>query len=529
MPQNVLIVALGEYPAVVTGMVKALQESKKIDIVHVLRTKKVATEIEDFSFNLIKEQLQGITIKSKLLPFSDTNNREHTLLFLNELTQLMEEYADETKFNVLLSLASGRKSMSALMALMTQFFPAIKGLYHLLDKHENSRSSSLFSAEYLYNHWHEFTQEQKGKIINPSLENLILVEIPYPRAFAESLTLWEAMRQLKTNNKPLPIAITPEAEDFWRAVAIPQQPREELAVWLSSTAIKHYESLGSEEADRFWTCFRQMRDPELLKKGWHHEENGLSVYKRTGQECLLFYTKPNSIIAYPQKSVKEVIICGLSDESAIEWQAKNASREEPDKQLRELNTRERILLVPLGNSPMIATQTYTLLQESEAEGRPKITMVAVLHTKNPNIVNGVNLLKQQFRLKGVEFKAYSLPIEDVDSTENCQTYIEKLRFAIRELQQKYPTHQIELSLTGGRKGMSALTIFAAQYEGIERVYYTLINDAELEKQIEQESPVDKLPPNDKARARILFLDNYDKSKFVFFPIPLISLSHRSND
>ena len=131
---------------------------------------------------------------------------------------------------------------------------------------------------------------------------------------------------------------------------------------------------------------------------------------------------------------------------------------------------------------MIATQTYTLLQESEEEGKPNIPTVAVLYPEYHDVIeNGVDLLEEQFEERGVEFKRFPIEeVEDIDSLENCNLYLKTLLEAIENLRSLYPERSIALSLSGGRKGMSALTLFAAQRAGIEQVYHSLITDIELE-------------------------------------------------
>jgi CRISPR-associated Csx14 family protein len=200
----------------------------------------------------------------------------------------------------------------------------------------------------------------------------------------------------------------------------------------------------------------------------------------------------------------------------------------PKAQPISILEQKRVLLVPLGKSPMIATQIYTLLQESEIEGRPKIPTVAVLYPEqHPVIGNGVRLLESQFKRKGVEFLKYPIKgLTDINNTQACVTFKEELLAAINKLRQKYPDRQIALALSGGRKGMSALTLFAGQYAGIEQVYHTLITDIDLEKRVEEETSLTALGKlaSDADRAKRLFLEIYDPSKFELFTIPIFSLA-----
>jgi len=128
----------------------------------------------------------------------------------------------------------------------------------------------------------------------------------------------------------------------------------------------------------------------------------------------------------------------------------------------------------------------------------------------------------------VTFCTYPIhDLDDVSSEQSCDIYLRTLLDAIQDLQRKYPDREIALSLSGGRKGMSVLTFFAAQRAGIERVYHTLIGDVELEKHIEEETSIaalERLPTQD-AQAMRLFLEekSYDRDQFRIFPIPVIPL------
>jgi len=186
---------------------------------------------------------------------------------------------------------------------------------------------------------------------------------------------------------------------------------------------------------------------------------------------------------------------------------------------------EYILLVPLGKAPMVVTQTYTLLQRNEEAGYPRIPVVAVVYPKLSALIgNGVRLLKRQFERERIELLEYPVDgFRDVDSTEACNAYLGTLLSAIEDLSRAHPDQQIVLSLSGGRKGMSALTLFAAQRAGIEQLYHTLITDIELEKHIEEETSLRVLEglPTDDARARRLFLEEYDRDLFQLFTVPVI--------
>lgn len=83
---------------------------------------------------------------------------------------------------------------------------------------------------------------------------------------------------------------------------------------------------------------------------------------------------------------------------------------------------------------------------------------------------------------------------------------------------------IRMLLSGGRKGMTALSFLAAQRSHIARVYHTLVTDPELEKRIERECSADALnrlgSPGKKADR--MFLKEYSESDFELVDIPIIT-------
>ena len=537
MTESILIAALGEHPAVVTGMVKALREVKgiEIDTLHVLHPQDTGKEIAQLGYPLVKEHLEreaDCVIEPYPLPFADANTKQHSRSFLHALTDVLGRYDDPGRYHVYLSLASGRKNMSALMALGTQFFPAVRGMFHLLNRREG-RGSGFPSIEELILMPHE----QQLRALDPPLDYLNLISIPYPGAFANHSELWRFLKTSESQEEQLSISLSPEAEIFFRAVFEPGKRERPLEVWLSRTAYEQYQAwaaAGSHYAGEFLTCFKQMREPCRLKGRKHGVKGEYYFYKRPRtRERPFVCTEPNPIYLYPQKSVVRVIVCGLSveqgngqyDPTREEWLA--SIDRQPYKRLSELEERDFVLLVPLGKTPMIATQTYTLLRESEEEGRPDIPTVAVLYPQRSALIRkGVRMLRRQFGRLEVKFITYPIDeLRDVDSEEACETYLGDLLSTIDDLRGKYPDRELALSLSGGRKGMSALTLFAAQQAGIERMYHTLITDLALEERIEDETSLDALDklPTDDDRADRLFLNSYEKGQFELFTIPVIPL------
>jgi hypothetical protein len=535
MPKSILIAALGEHPAVVTGLVKALREIQgiEVDTLHVLHPRDTGKEIAQLGYPLVKEHLEDrCQVQPCPLPFADANTQQHSRSFLRTLAKVLSQYDAPERYHVYLSLTSDRKNMAALMALVPQFFPAVRGLYHLLNRHEG-RGSGFPSIEQLVLMPHE----QQLRALDPPLDYLNLIPVPYPGAFIPSSDVWRFLKSSADQDDPPPIPLPPEAETFFRSVFNPERGEAPLQVWLSQTAYEQYQAwaaAGSHYAAEFLTCFKQMREPRRLKSRTHGAKGEYYFYKRPRtRERPFVCTEPNPIYLYPQKPVERVIVCGLSveqedgqyDPTREEWLA--SIDRQPYQRLSALEERDLVLLVPLGKSPMIATQTYTLLRESEEEGQPDIPTVAVLYPQRSALIHkGVRILRKQFERRGVEFRRYPIAaLRDVDSKEGCETYLGTLLSTIDRLRSDYPDRDIALSLSGGRKGMSALTLFAAQQAGIERLYHTLITDIALEERIEDETGLDDLErlPTEADRAARLLLDTYDEERFEIFTIPVIPL------
>jgi len=115
--------------------------------------------------------------------------------------------------------------------------------------------------------------------------------------------------------------------------------------------------------------------------------------------------------------------------------------------------------------------------------------------------------------------------EDIDSTDACKDYQTTLEDAIDEARKAHQGCAIDLALSGGRKGMTAMTIFAAQKKGLSYIYHTLITNQQLSEEIDEQTTVEELKKlNDRMRHDRLFLREYEGNgpytKFVLFKVPV---------
>src|SRR5205823_15002743 len=100
--------------------------------------------------------------------------------------------------------------------------------------------------------------------------------------------------------------------------------------------------------------------------------------------------------------------------------------------------------------------------------------------------NGAELIEESLhREYNVSCRLVGIPnLEDITDKEACREYQACLEDETERVRQEYPHCKIDLALSGGRKGMTAMTIFAAQKKHIPYVYHTLIIDEYLSEQNE---------------------------------------------
>jgi hypothetical protein len=189
-----------------------------------------------------------------------------------------------------------------------------------------------------------------------------------------------------------------------------------------------------------------------------------------------------------------------------------------------------VLIVPLGRSPMVATQLFTLLKEQELRDIREVVLIyPELATE---IDNSADLLARALASehKDVSCKRRRISgLADIASEEDCKEYQRGLEKEIARVKEEHSGKQIDLALSGGRKGMTAMTISAARKNHIPYVYHTLINNPEIDKKIDDETSYKELRRTDlsrKERHERLFLRAYhaqgDNSYayFTLFRVPV---------
>lgn len=123
--------------------------------------------------------------------------------------------------------------------------------------------------------------------------------------------------------------------------------------------------------------------------------------------------------------------------------------------IRERKLIPSVLIVPMGTTPMIATQLYTLLRSRE---RRDIRKVILLYPEVSGMVyESVQTTKKAFKHEKVLCEDYFVPkLEDITTEEDCRRYQAKLENIIQREQETFLLDQpggfIDLALSGVAKG-----------------------------------------------------------------------------
>ena len=564
---NILIASLGESPVVVTAMYDLLTGQERLPIDKVVVLHPSGYQI-DFGFDFINEALHNkCTVEAAKLPFEDANSEIQCYTFLQELALLLWQYNDDA---VYLSLAGGRKNMSALMALLAPLFPCVKRLYHILDKREGTRKPNFLSPEELIT----LSPTDRHFYFFPDRNDLRLVDIPLDDGkhqhvsdeFIEKLVTITEEDLDELWNEDAPKA---EIIETYRYIT-PSQKTRILEVLLTTPAMHQFQDLWQHDrtnARKFKLCFERMKFATTLRnlshdiysrklrKGEHdiYSQNRSSVTfhflkrKRTPQRPV-FHTVPKDIRNCADEEVDRVIVSELEIEINEEYRSleeitnsltfplgppfppANNVLDELVRNEADL-TSKSILLVPLGPTPMIATQLYTLLS---AQGHNIREVVLLYPAGLLEVRHSAELAKRAFDDEHVTCRLVPITgLKDIDSHAACGVYENKLEETIDDIRDRYSDDQIVLALSGGRKGMAALAMFVAQRKKIRYLYHTLITDTKLRQIVEDETTVsalhanrtDKIKRNDR-----LFLRVYEGTgpytKFVCFRVPVLPGSNK---
>lgn len=523
---QVLIATLGDSPIVITSATRAFKELRDISIDEVVIVHTENPRVQE-AFALIelffKEIEQGVKVVPSSLGLKDISTTNDSIIFLQRIHSLFDYYKDH---ELHLLLSGGRKSMSVLMGLMAFFYPNVRGMYHILDRFEGDRKRRNF-------HLTEDLIDLLGRTdllkryLTPPVENVNLFAIPHV-SFASVEELRRAIgRQGLEDYSFQGIKINPEQDGFFHAIMTGERPVEikvaeqarEAFYSFDTTLQKGFLSLIGSLSKK---SFREEKDEK--NGGMHASFKGrggvFHVAKRSSMPHRLFW--------YQQHN--QVVICELhlkkGGRSSYDLSSSKFKRNkiplqtyQPLYDLGLLEGEERVLFATLGQSPLVISQAYRMFKN---RGQ-RIDTIYLICTETPKVEEGAKYLQELFEEEGVKLERKRLPFYDLDSTEHCQSYLRELVSLINRIREEHPSKKIISLLSGGRKGMSILSLFAAQQGGLREVYHTLIVDERLEMRLFRQDQVKTLRNlyNKKERRKYLLLEGYDDSCFSLFRIPVI--------
>lgn len=541
--QHALIASLGESPVVVSAMYDLLiREGLTIDQVIVLHP---LGEDIGRGYGLVKEALAGrCQLRSVALPFEDANSWGDACLFLKELYIILDT-CQVRGDRVCLSLAGGRKSMAALMAWVVPFFSCVEHLYHVIDPEEDH----FLTIDELDL---DLTPSERVLAMHPDLDPLILVDIPFE--VGQHIDQQLVSRLLSASDKDLERMELEVAEkaDFVQTIVKEGTVLEALVTERVITQFYDMCQQDRDAARRVRDCLERTQSTVNLRsirtdtlsytpaRSARSALVDLHLFESFGTPVhAVFYTRPKDIYAAWDNEVEQVVICDLDAgkdgqyrslqeiATASGFSTKAAGRLEKLPLIPPSDTLDSILIVPLGESPMVATQLFTLLERQESHRIRKV--ILVYPAQATEIANGADLIEKALQEEAdVPCVHACVPdLDDIDSPEACQSYQATLEATIERVRQEYPAYTIDLALSGGRKGMTAMTIFAAQKKHLPCVYHTLITDEQLSETIDEQTTFEALNNpglNREDRNDRLFLRAYasggSDSKFILFKVPV---------
>jgi CRISPR-associated protein Csx14 len=176
--RKILIATLGETPQVVTEAIDALKEIKGIEINEVVTVSTKGWKV-DIAQELLREDIDRnygnkIVYYNRPTDFEDVDDQWANIGFMKIVCSVLLHYKGSERY---VSIAGGRKTMSALMTLAVQMYGA-NGLYHVLVDEKDI--SANVDVDYLTG---DLDEEAKRRIFHPPTNKLKLIELPFISLF----------------------------------------------------------------------------------------------------------------------------------------------------------------------------------------------------------------------------------------------------------------------------------------------------------------------------------------------------------
>lgn len=558
--KHVLIATLGDSPVVVSSMFDLLTKKQQLPVDEVIIFLS-SGEKREGGYTMIDDALKGqCAVEPYVLPFEDAYTEEDCFTFLQELFKCLKEHLNDT---VYLSLAGGRKNISALMALAAPFYRNVQGLYHVIDKNESTGKAKFRSLQELTR---LYSQDKSRFMVamHPDIDSLFLVPIPLENALHVPYEYLQKLHNMTAEQLEWLWEHDPdEAEKVQFTLKfVESHVGKVLKIKLTEQAKKEYLDLTRHNvnlARDFDDCLRSMQFADALRDTTNKhaltdkKKRSLPSYvyrKGHTTERPFFHTEPGDIMNYPQNAVDTVVverfakhrtqteyIPSVAELLSTPYEPGKTKLCDWEKIIQEENDRQHkpipsVLIVPLGTRPMVATQLYTLLKNRK---RRDIHKVILLYPPLSGTVHeSMEIAKSAFKYEHIDCEEEPVPgLEDVTSRADCELYQATLEKVIQRLQEtflvKEPVGVIDLALSGGRKGMAALALFAAQRTRLQAVYHTLIASEELDRKIAfdmEETRFARLPQSEQNDKLFLRYYKAHEADFRLFTVPIGPLRGR---
>jgi len=181
--RKILLTTLGESPGVVTEAIDRLKaEGIDIDSVVVLTTKDTYAQS---ALSLLTEHIpryyqgkvefHGVANARVVDTFYDVDSDEAVAEFMREACSVLRDYR-KRDWEVYASIAGGRKTMSALLALAVQFYGAALLFHIIIEDPEIEEEGHVLKLRNL-------PEEEQNRYLHPPVEKIKLVRLPFVGLF----------------------------------------------------------------------------------------------------------------------------------------------------------------------------------------------------------------------------------------------------------------------------------------------------------------------------------------------------------